>query len=273
VTHPADADNIPFGVNTEVPSPARMYDYFLGGKWNYEIDRQAAEAGLAVAGPVVRDMAVSNRAFLIAATRYLAQQGVAQYLDIGSGLPTQENVHEVVRAVNPQACTVYVDNDPSVRAMSQAIIVGHPNTHYTEGDLRDPQSILSNPEVLRSLDFSQPMALLLVAVLHFVPDSYDPVGLIGRYVEALPSGSYVVISHISRTGMDADLYEVLEATNKNLAVPIAYRSREEIAGLLDLPSLEVLKPGLVDVQAWAPGEELAFSPSRQRLFGAVARKR
>ncbi|MFI6713514.1 SAM-dependent methyltransferase [Nonomuraea sp. NPDC050478] len=256
------------------PSPARMYDYFLGGTTNYQIDRDAAERGLTYA-PEIKTIATANRQFLIRAIRFLAEQGVNQFLDIGSGLPTQENVHEIAQSVTPSARTVYVDNDPSVLPQAQALIIGDDRTRYIQADVRDPHGILSHPETTRHLDPAQPWAVVLCSVLHFVPDADDPYGVVYRLMEAAPSGSYLIFSHVSRTDVDPELYKILIATNSNnLSNPITYRTVEEIARFFDQPDWDLLPPGMVDVQSWQPHSIVDdFTPGRVRVLGGVARKR
>jgi SAM-dependent methyltransferase len=250
-----------------------MYDYFLGGTVNLQVDRVAADSGLAVV-PEIRDVALANRRFMVRAVRHVARQGLTQFLDIGSGLPTQENVHQVVGAVHPSARTLYVDNDPSVPAQARELIGGDPNARYLQADLRDPEHLLTHPETLAHLDLSRPVCVLLVAVLHFVQDAEDPYGLVARLMAAVPPGSHLILSHASRTDVDPELWEVLQAGNRSrLAVPITYRTAEEIGGFLDMPGLRVIGPGLTDVRAWQPdGEKGDLAPARMRVFGAVARK-
>ncbi|MGI5274164.1 SAM-dependent methyltransferase [Nonomuraea sp. CA-218870] len=256
------------------PSPARMYDYFLGGTTNYQVDRDAAERGLAYA-PEIKTIATANRQFLIRAIRFVAEQGVDQFLDIGSGLPTQENVHEIAQSVTPSARTVYVDNDPSVLPQAQALIIGDDRTRYIQADVRDPHGILNHKETLQHLDPARPWAVVLCSVLHFVPDADDPYGVVYRLMEAVPAGSYLIFSHVSRTDVDPELYKILMATNaNNLSNPITYRTMEEIARFFDQPDWELLAPGMVDVQRWQPdGVADDFTPGRVRVLGGVARKR
>jgi hypothetical protein len=185
----------PDGIDTRAPNPARIYDYLLGGKDHYPADRQAAEAVLAVA-PQAREGARENRAFLQRAVRYLAEAGVRQFLDIGTGLPTQGNVHQVAQAVMPEARVVYVDHDPVVHTHANALLTNNsPTTVAVIGDLREPEAILDHPEVRRLLDFTRPIAVLLVAVLHFIRDAEDPAGIVTRLRDAMAPGSYLVVSH------------------------------------------------------------------------------
>ena len=185
-----------FGIDTTVPSTARMYDYWLGGHDNFAADRAAA-LKVSEAAPEAQLMAVENRRFLRRAVRYLAAEaGIAQFLDIGTGLPTQGNVHQVAQDINPAARVVYVDNDPMVLAHSRALKTGG-NTVVIEADLRDPRAILDQPGTRKLIDFSQPLAVLLVAVLHFISDDEDPHAIVAAIRDALPPGSYLVLSHVT----------------------------------------------------------------------------
>ena len=192
------ADDWTTRINTGVPNPARIYDYFLGGKDNFPADREVAEQVVAIA-PVARDIVEDNRAFLRRAVRLLAgEAGIRQFIDLGSGLPTQGNVHEIAQAAVPDARVVYVDNDAMVVTHSRALLAGD-NTAAIEADLRDPDSVMGHPEVRELIDFDQPIALLLMAILHFVPDDEDPYGIVARFRDALPAGSYLALSHGNRT--------------------------------------------------------------------------
>jgi hypothetical protein len=182
------ADDWTTKVNTSVPNPARIYDYLLRGKDNYPADRDVAEQLLALA-PVAREVVQDNRAFLRRAVRFLTQEaGIRQFIDLGSGLPTQGNVHEIAQAIAPDARVVYVDNDAMVVTHSRALLAGD-NTLAVEADLRVPDLIVENPEVRELIDFDQPIALLLVAILHFIPDEDDPLGIVTRFRERWGRGS------------------------------------------------------------------------------------
>ena len=186
----------PFGIDTTVPSTARMYDWWLGGHDNFAADRAAALA-VSEAAPEAPLMAVENRKFLRRAVRYLvAEARITQFLDIGTGLPTQGNVHQVAQGINPAARVVYVDNDPMVLAHSRALKTGG-NTVVIEADLRESQAILDHPATRKLIDFSQPLAVLLVAVLHFISDDDDPSAIVGAIRDALPPGSHLVLSHVT----------------------------------------------------------------------------
>ena len=192
----AGGTTAPFGIDTTVPSTARMYDYWLGGHDNFAADRAAA-LKVSEAAPEAQLMAVENRKFLRRAVRYLAAEaGITQFLDIGTGLPTQGNVHQVAQDINPAARVVYVDNDPMVLAHSRALKTGG-NTVVIEADLRDPRAILDHPGTRKLIDFGQPLAVLLVAVLHFISDDDDPSATVAAIRDALQPGSYLVLSHVT----------------------------------------------------------------------------
>jgi S-adenosyl methyltransferase len=253
-----------------------MYDYLLGGKDHFEADRQAI-AGLLKAVPSARTGARENRAFLGRAVRYLvAEAGIRQFLDIGSGLPTASNVHEVAQSVAPETRVVYVDNDPIVGAHGRALLTSGPQgrTTYIEADLRDPAAILRHPAVRATLDFGQPVALMLVAVLHFFPDAADPAGIVETLLGALPSGSYLVASQTT-----ADFNDPVQAADgvqavQRAGVPFQTRTAEEFARL-GFCHLELVPPGVVVVSEWRPEpaeEGPRPLPSEVAYYGAVGKK-
>ena len=253
----------------DIPSPARVYNYVLGGKDHYPADRVVGE-DLIAALPNVRTAARQNREFLGRATRYLAEAGIRQFLDIGTGLPTYGQVHEIVQDVTPDGRVVYIDNDPVVLAHGREMLHGVDNAIILRHDMRDPKEILDDPALRRLFDFTQPIALLLVAVLHFLSDEEDPYGLVRRYIDALPSGSHVVISHITQ-----DHTEGLEETiaEKYRTSSSAYARRwPQVAAFFD--GLELVEPGLVWTPLWRPkpGTTPPADPSRSICYGGVARK-
>ena len=256
-------DKFPQGVDPNVPSPARIYDYLLGGKDNFAVDRAAAEKILEHA-PNAKEAAQANRRFLIRAVEYLADQGIRQFLDIGTGLPTQENVHEVALRKAPGSRIVYVDNDPIVLAHARALLACDAQTIAVAGDLREPESILDNPEVTEHLDFNEPVGLLLVAILHFLPDeaAYPAVA---KLRDRLAPGSHLVISHGSAGRLDdkgvAAIRRVYARSSAGEAVA---RTREEILRFFE--GCELVEPGVVTVDEWRPREG---EPVRTRTEGAV----
>ena len=193
----SEDSGLPPEIDTSRPHPARVYDYFLDGKDHYPADRKAGEQVLE-AVPTAKAMARANRAFLQRAVRFLARAGIRQFLDIGTGLPTRGSVHQTAHEITPNARVIYVDNDPIVLAHSRALLASE-HTEVVEGDLRKPDSILGDAGVGKAIDFDQPVAVLLVAILHFLTDHDEPDQVVGRFVEAMAPGSYLVISHATAT--------------------------------------------------------------------------
>ncbi|HEX8005715.1 MAG TPA: SAM-dependent methyltransferase [Trebonia sp.] len=260
-------------IDTSRPHPARMYDYALGGKNHFAADREAAAKGLAQ-NPSGRTMARENRAFLGRAVRYLAAEaGVRQFLDIGTGLPTTNNVHEVAQAVAPSSRVVYTDNDPMVLAHARALLTSSPEgrTAYIHADLRDPAAILSDPATREVLDFSQPIALMLVAILHFIPDDDKPAAIIKTLLDALPSGSYLAASHATAEHYLAGADAVLRV-NRGAGIPFQFRDSDEFARLA-FSGLELVPPGAVLVSEWRRDSTGPRpKPSEVNCYGGVARK-
>jgi len=250
---------------------ARMYNYLLGGRENYAADRQAAEHLLAMA-PGTRELAVANRRFLERAVRHaVEQEGVRQFLDHGSGLPTADNVHQIAQRHDPSAHVVYIDNDPVVLAHGRALLADGPQTAMITADVRRIEQVLDHPDVKRLIDFSEPVAALFVSVLHCVPDSGDPPGIIRRVVDRLAPGSLVVLSHLVSEDERARrrLTDFLDGvTGGNWG---RVRRPEEIASWLE--GLELVEPGLVEVSAWRPdpGDVPGPQSSEWIELGAVAR--
>ncbi|MWA02827.1 SAM-dependent methyltransferase [Actinomadura sp. LD22] len=255
----------PPGVDMTTPSVARMYDYFLGGKDNYECDRLAAQE-VVRALPTVEGVARANRAFLQRAVRFVAESGIDQFLDLGTGLPTQGNVHEIARRVRPGARVVYVDNDPLVAAHARALVDTDERTAVVEADLRDPATVLDDSQVRALIDFGRPLCVLFVAVLHFVPDERDPAGIVRRFTEAIPPGSHVILSHAAvEERRNVNVGETYRSQSANAA--LVARTREQVAGLLD--GLTILEPGVVPLHGWRPaGNEYVTDAG----WTAVARK-
>ena len=257
------------GLDTSVAHPARVYDYWLGGKDNFAADREAAERVLAAA-PGLRYRVRANRAFLGRATRYLAAEaGVRQFLDIGTGIPTADNTHEVAQRAAPDSRVVYVDNDPVVLLHAQALLRSTPEgaTDYLQADLRDPGTILDRAAAI--LDFSQPVALMLLGVLHLIQDAEDPWGIVARLMAALPAGSYLTISHpaidIHHTQANAQ-----RVYNERVATPQTLRTREQVEKFFT--GLELVEPGLVQVHQWRPDPGDYVAEGTVSAHGGVARK-
>jgi hypothetical protein len=248
-----------------------MYDYFLGGYHNFEIDRKAAEQAIAIY-PDFPLVMRTNRAFLRRAVRFLSSQGIEQFLDIGSGIPTVGNVHEVAQQANPAARVVYVDSDPIAVAHSTAILRGNPHATIIQADAGRSAELLDHPEVRRLLDLSKPLAVLLVFLLHFITDDEEVHGLVRRLRDALPSGSYLAISHGTIEGM-SQVGEQLAKLYASRTDPVKPRSRAAIEQLFD--GLELVEPGLVYIPLWRPeGPDDLFldQPERCLGFAGVGRK-
>ncbi|SHM23238.1 SAM-dependent methyltransferase [Cryptosporangium aurantiacum] len=260
-------------VDTSVPSVARMYDYYLGGKDNFGVDREAVRQ-LDAAAPGTKALAINNRRFLQRAVRTLAaEHGIRQFIDHGSGLPTQDNVHQIAQGVDPGARVVYIDNDPIVLAHGRALLAENGNTAVIQADMRDTAAILAQPELTKLIDFDQPVAALFVSVLHCIPDGDDPAALVARVFDRLPSGSYLVISHLASDddAVREHLTEfMLTSTGGNWG---RVRKPAEIATLFG--DLDVIEPGLVEISTWRPDPAFA-GPKQTSLewieYGGVARK-
>jgi hypothetical protein len=259
------------GLDTQHAHSARVYNYWLGGKDHFAADREAAERAIAANPGIVADVR-ANRAFLVRAVRHLtAECGIRQFLDIGTGLPTAGNTHEVAQAAAPAARIVYVDNDPVVLSHARALLTSSHEgaTAYLEADLRDTAAILR--EAARTLDFSQPIALMLLMVLHLIPDADNPYGIVAALAGALPSGSYLVLSHPASDIRAAQMAEMAKRVNERMSGPRAtMRDRAAVTRFFD--GLELLEPGVVQPQQWRP-EPGVISPDQVTAWCGVARKR
>ncbi len=265
---------LPPEIDTSRPTSARIYDYYLGGKNHFAADRKTAEAVLAAA-PVARTVARENRAFLGRAVRFLAAEaGVRQFLDIGTGLPTERNVHDVAQEVAPSARVVYVDNDPLVLVHARALLTSSPEgrTAYINADLRDPAAIISSPVVRETLDFSQPIALILLGVLHTIVDEDQPAAIMKTLLDALPPGSYLAASHVTAEHWPQDLAEEGQSQYRAQSGPLRVRDSDEFADLA-FSGLALLPPGVVLVSEWRPDDSGPRpTPSEVSYYGGVARK-
>jgi len=258
------------GFDPTVAHPARVYDYWLGGKDNFEADRIAGEATIA-AYPAIRASARANRAFLARSVRYLAsEQGIRQFLDIGTGLPTASNTHEVAQSVAPDSRIVYVDNDPLVLSHARALLTSSPEgvTAYLDADLRDTDDILNL--AADTLDFTQPVAIMLLAILHYIPDLDEAQQTVARLVSAVPPGSHLTISHAASDISPEEMAEMQRRLNEHLAESSHVgRPREVVARFFD--GLDLVDPGVVKVTQWRPASRVeAEGPTS--LWGGVARK-
>ncbi len=261
----------PVELNTNVPHPARVYDYLLGGKDNFPADRASAERGLAAA-PEMRDTVRANRAFLVRAVRFLAEAGIRQFLDIGTGIPTSPNVHEVAQAVASDSRVIYVDNDPIVLQHARALMAGPGRgaTAVVQADLRNPKAILSDPDLAKLIDFDQPVAVLLVAVLHLMADDDDPAGIVAHLLAPACSGSYLALSHLGRDFNEERQMAVSASAGRD-KITLIPRWHDEILGWFD--GLDLVEPGLVQVATWRPdGDVSAEERERVWTYAGVARK-
>ncbi len=255
--------------DTSVAHIARVYDYWLGGKDNFEADRTAGEEALAAYPDLVSSVR-ANRAFLARGVRFLAADaGIRQFLDIGTGIPSANNTHEVAQSVAADSRVVYVDNDPIVLAHARALLVGGPEgtTDYLDADLRETEKILDHARGL--LDFSQPVAVMLVAVLHLIGPEDHPYGIVSQLMDAVPPGSYLLLSHVASDIEPEKMAEMGKRLNRLLAQKGYYRSQAEVTQFFT--GLELLEPGVVPVQHWRQDSEIEGA-RRAAMWGGVARK-
>ncbi|TFE36351.1 hypothetical protein E3E14_31420 [Streptomyces sp. ICN441] len=241
----------PPGIDISVPSVSRIYDYYLGGSHNFEVDREAARKAMQFM-PGLPKIMQANRAFMRRAVRYAVSEGVSQFLDVGSGIPTFGNTHEIAQKADPGARVVYVDHDPVAVAHSRAVLEGNDGAGIVQADLRKPADILADGETTRLLDLERPVALLLVAVLHFLEDSDAPGRSVAALRDALAPGSLVVVTHASYEGIPLPREQAGGAVGvyEDIRNPLVMRSREEIARFFD--GFEMVEPGLVSMPDWRP---------------------
>jgi hypothetical protein len=264
------------GIDVERASAARMYDYALGGSHNFAVDREAVRAA-GKAFPDIELVARSNRLFLHRAVRFLvAEAGITQFLDLGSGVPTVGNVHEIAGRVNPDTRVVYVDFDPVAVVHSRMLLEGVPGAAVLQADLREPASILSSRAVAETLDLSRPVAVLMVAVLHFIEDDADPAGIIDAFRSATVPGSYLAISHVGLDVRAEEVRKVGQMVYSSTPTGVTARRRDTLAGLL--AGYDLVDPGLVYLSQWRPdagevsADPLAGNPERSATFAAVGRR-
>ncbi|MEU3914485.1 SAM-dependent methyltransferase [Streptomyces sp. NPDC029721] len=268
----------PPGIDISVPSVSRIYDYYLGGSHNFEVDRQAARRAMEFM-PGLPKIMQANRAFMRRAVRHAVAEGVTQFLDIGSGIPTFGNVHEIARAATPEARVVYVDHDPVAVAHSRAVLAGDDQTGVIAADLRKPQDILAAPEVGRLLDPDRPVALMLIAVLHFLEDADQPYAAVAELRDALAPGSMLILTHASYEGipLSEDVAAGTVGVYRDIRNPLVMRGHEEITRFFD--GFELLEPGVVSMPDWRPDRtgslaegETPEDPYAFSGFGGVGRK-
>jgi hypothetical protein len=266
-----DGDGLPRGVDSGKASVARMYDAMLGGEHNFAIDREAVAAFTAI-DPQVRTLARANRAFLGRAVRFLADAGVRQFMDLGSGIPTQGNVHEVAQAAAPGAKVVYVDNDPVAVAHSEALLADNPDATIVAADIRKPADILSSPQVRDLIDFTQPVAVLMIAILHFVTPEEDPAGIVAAFRDAVVEGSWLALTHATDEDRPDTAAAVGQLYRDRATSPVTARSHDGIESLFD--GFGLVEPGLVYVPLWRPDreDEVPENPSQYWVYAGVGRK-
>lgn len=242
----------PQGIDISVPSVSRIYDYYLGGSHNFEVDREAARKAMEFL-PGLPKIMQANRAFMRRAVRFAVDEGLTQFLDIGSGIPTFGNVHEVAQQASPGARVAYVDHDPVAVAHSRAVLDGNPDTAIVTADLRKPREILQSAEIGDLLDLTKPVALLLVAVLHFIEDADDPYGAVAELSAALAPGSLLIVTHASYEGMPISTEQAggaVDVYKNDVRNPLIMRSPAEIGRFFE--GYEVVEPGIVPMPVWRP---------------------
>ncbi|GAA3629786.1 SAM-dependent methyltransferase [Streptomyces chitinivorans] len=271
--HRAHEGFAPEQIDTSRPHPARMYDYYLGGSDNYEVDREAADRLMKMA-PDVRVSARANRDFLGRAVRTVVEElGIRQIIDVGTGIPTSPNTHELARASAPDTRVVYVDNDPIVSVHADAKLTGAGNAEFVLADARRPEAVTGHPAVRELIDFGRPVALLLVAVLHFVKDEEDPAGLVAALGGALPPGSCLVLTHGTSDFHEKEKVEEGTGVYRNATAQVSLRSHAEILSFFD--GWDLTDPGLVQLPLWRPDGPVPEPGELRRvaLYGGVGVKR
>ncbi len=271
-----EAAEIPAGVDPARPAPARIYDYLLSGENNFQSDRDAAKRIMALV-PEIKDCAWANRGFHQRAARWIAGRGVRQFIDVGSGLPTVGNTHDVVRSVDTSCRVVYVDNDPMVRAQSEELLAGTSGVRVILGDLREPDRLLGDPELRELIDFTQPAGLLMTAVVHFVSDESDPWGLVRQYLGTLAPGSYLALSHLTNDHKPPRAVREFRRVFNRATEQMHFRSRAEVERLFEglnmVSAHDPEAPGrLCYVGDWeAEDPAMADSDGSRWLYCGVAR--
>ncbi len=261
-----EPDWVPPGVDTQRANVARVYDYLLGGSHNFLADQDLGRA-IAAVEPKARAIARANRAFVGRAVRFLMAAGIRQFLDIGSGIPTQGNVHEVAQQADPGARVTYVDIDPVAIAHSRAILAGNENTAIIDADLRDPEKILAHPAAQGLIDFGQPAGLLIVAILHFISDAEDPWRLVATLRDALAPGSYLVLCHATNESKPTVAQAAEKVYNTSVATQVHMRSRAEILRFFD--GFDLVDPGLVYIPEWHPDSPADVPSDPSQFWGLV----
>ena len=259
---------VPDGIDVTRPSIARIYDYLLYGKDNFAVDRAAAEQ-LMQSRLEPRRLSLANRGFLLRAVRFMAQHGITQYLDLGSGLPTMPSVHEVAREIIPDARVVYVDHDPIVVAHNDALLATRDGVTTIRADVRDPDAVLADEALAKCIDFDEPVAVLLLGVLHFISLDEDAPGIIARFRERMAPGSYLAVSLGTSDGADPEMLAEATSTYAEARMPFTLRSRDQIMALFE--GFSLIEPGLVSLPEWRPDFNTDRTPLKGPTVGGVAR--
>ena len=257
-------------VDISIPNAARMYDYLLGGCHNFAIDRETAEKAMA-AGRVSPLPARANRSFLRRAVRFMIDAGIDQFLDLGSGIPTVGNVHEIAQEANPDARVVYVDNEPIAVAHARQLLTGNSGATIVAADLRDIETVLNAQETRRLIDFDRPIGILLVAVFHFIPDSDNPAGIVASYLDAARAGGFLALSHYTEDSYTPEKRARAAAGRAAYGTQVVGRGRTELMALM--PGLELVAPGIVYTPEWRPDDQQPAvpNPADAEIYAAVAR--
>jgi SAM-dependent methyltransferase len=265
-----DHGSLPASIDVNRPNAARIYDYALGGSHNFAVDREFADQMWAATGYTPLGYQL-NRSFLRRSVRFMLDAGIDQFLDLGSGIPTVGNVHEIAQQAKPDARVVYVDSEPVAFAHARYLLNGNTNATILHADLRDVDAVLSDPDTVRLLDFSRPIGLLMVAILHFVPGSDDPAGIVRRYRAALRGGGYLALSHFTADGDQRGNVEDSKQWYQQTATPVLTRTADQIRTILD--NAELVPPGLVWTPDWRaePGDLIPEPIEDAALYAAVAR--
>ena len=265
-----DSNDMPYRVGFSTPNVARIYDYYLGGKDNYAADREAARRVLGVA-PDVPLAALENREFIKRVIRFLIrEQGISQFLDIGPGLPTQGNVHQLALQHDAGARVLYVDNDAVVLGHAKSLLRGVSGVNIVSGDLREPERVLSQPDLRAFIDFSQPVALFMTLVLHFIPPDDDPQGIVRRFRDALCPGSFLVLSHVTCDGRATDTLTEISDTYAHANAPLIMRTHAEITRFFE--GFDLVDPGVVFLSQWRPTTEYYAEGGTRWGYGGVGKK-
>jgi hypothetical protein len=266
---PEREPRVPAGVDVTVPSVARMYDHLLGGKDNFAADREAA-AKLVALVPDAQKIARDNREFLVRSVRFLAQAGIRQFIDLGTGIPTSPNVHEVARQSAPGARVVYVDHDPVVLTHSRALLATDDGVIAVNADFRDPAEVLGDPGLTRLIDFAEPVAVLFLSVLHFIGDEENPGQIVAGFRDRLPAGGYLVISAVTSEDMDEETAAGASDLYRSARTPAVARSREQIMEFF--AGCELEEPGLVNLVQWRPDTATDTRTTGVNMLAGVGRK-